>query len=76
MSDGYERKGLEYLAETLVFNTFSRLLGAFVRLTLLIMGSLTLCVFSVVLWLILIVWTLLPVISLGCVIAGIIFITL
>ena len=76
MNGAYERKGLEYLAETFVFNTISRVLGACVRLTLLVGGVVTLCLLSLLLWIALAVWVLLPFISLACIFIGIILITL
>lgn len=76
MNGAYERKGLEYLAETFVFNTISRVLGACVRLVLLVAGTLTLCLLSFLFWVALTVWIFLPFISLTCVLIGIILITL
>jgi hypothetical protein len=64
MSDTYQRRGLTYLAETFVFNTFSRVFGACIRTVLLFLGVLALCILVLALIPSLIIWIVLPFISL------------
>ncbi len=71
MSDAYQRRGLTYLAETLVFNTFSRIFGACIRIVLLALGILSLCILVLALIPSLIVWIILPFIALLLITFGI-----
>lgn len=71
MADSYERKTVESLLESFVFNTLSRVLGALVRLTLCALGILFLAVLTVLLFVFLVLWIGAPFIAVSSMVYGI-----
>lgn len=72
MHDGYRgRRGVEDYLETLVFNIASRLIGAFIRLLIIISGGVVMAVMLICLigWFLL--WVALPFASVGFLLIGI-----
>ncbi len=70
VTEEYHKKGIEALASTFLVNTLSRLIGICVRLVILVMGVATLLITVLGLIVFLVVWIVLPLVSVMSLIGG------